>query len=1716
MAKSAQRINDLKTKMAGISDTKMPVEEVKKYNDEIRTARQEYYALIKKSQELAKLRMPTESYQKAIAQIERLESVLGKVAQKQASGGELTDEGQAKVERLKKNLAEWQTYKKQLESSDKAYVGGDAEYQATRQELAKASERLKDAKNAYDTARTDFQRTQQVSHAQVNQELIKEQEQLNKLTRAYQKELQTSALANRQEINPNNMKEAKSSVSSLKDEMDTTSKKVKELRVEMARMEKEKAVYDSTRQSVKKYKQELDKAIESFQHLAEEAEKVGSTTFSSQKYQKTLATITELRKGLEQLLKTSSMSDDNEYNSLMVKTMANLEKLKSYKQELQTNGTDYVKGTDSKQYQAIQEQIRQAADTLIEVERKYEEARAKFSEAEQSEYGKVVAEFNEANIKSDALHDTFLKAQESVAKASREILTEVEKDREAVKDKPFTVEANTESIKKAKKELATMGREIEKASSKIQTLEDKMIEVGNAKTPTEEYKSFEEVIAKAEKRIEVLQARRKALEDAGNKNYKTYDNAGREMEALEAEIRQARKEIQMLVDEGKDFTLGYTTEEFTNLTAQLQEQRANVEKLRQAYEQAESAISDAEKQVAENGEEQTNQSVTGWERVKQAVSNAVNAMMQNSNPAVASIGAIINTCGELASAFGNIVSTAVSVGRRITSAFGTAISVLHNVISTAKKVTSVFRTVYNAVKKVVTAVGSLLKKVMTLGLSFATFGGKATKALKSVTGHANTSGNAITKLGKRILNLAKRAFIFSLITKGFSAIKNNISDAFSSYLKHDTKLKKSVTELRVALKSLSANIVAAFAPIISIVVPYLTQFVNWLIKGVNAVGAFFAALTGKTSYKVATASVKALGDEADSTSKKVDKLKKTLGAYDELNVITQNTDTDTDDGLTWSDATVDNAVSDFAEKLKKAWEEADFTEIGNIIGTKLKNALDSIDWEGIKTVSAKIGKSLATFINGFVETSGLDTSVGKTVGELLNTGISGADAFVTNLHFDSLGDFVADAMNKAIETIEWKKAGEVIQKGLNGVFELAETWSEKFHFEELGNSVKDLINSALGGIEWKTAITASENIGKGIADALNAVMTESTFNNIGKTVAGVVNTVISGAYSFIDSAKWTDWGKAVASGINTVISDIDWEKASDGVKKAVKGFANFFNTIIYDTDFGAIGETLSTVISTALNGISTFFETVDFVAIGSQFVNLLAGIDWLTLLGDVAEVIGSMLLAALELVFGVGATLVSRLLELGASIVEGLFKGVTDALANIGTWLKEHLVDPFIDGIKDLFGIHSPSTKMAEIGGYLIEGLLNGITDGVSGIADWLKTNVVDKVLDGVSAVKDIVVNVGGKIGDTFTAAKDAFDSVKDKAAEVLTSAKEKATGAFSTMADKFANVKDKAAEVLTSAKEKATGALSSMKDKWDSIKSKTSTLTSKLSNKVKSATLSTVKSAWNTIKSKTSTLTSKLSDKTGKKLSTVKNAWEIVKTGTSTLTANLKQGWKGTFTKWLTGNEKGEVKVIAKITKAKNSGAYDPVNDVYDAKGAIHQNGKRFSLPQFSTGGLINAIGNIARFATGGLPSHGTMFVAGENGSEIVGNIGGRTEVLNKSQIASAIYSAVVSGMSTVLGQYVNAILNTQIDCANAIIQSLSLAQTIPDTSYINAIRDGINSSNVITSNDTSWIDRLAEKINTGGNYTFVAQLDGRTIFKETVTQNNLYRTQTGRSAFE
>lgn len=66
-------------------------------------------------------------------------------------------------------------------------------------------------------------------------------------------------------------------------------------------------------------------------------------------------------------------------------------------------------------------------------------------------------------------------------------------------------------------------------------------------------------------------------------------------------------------------------------------------------------------------------------------------------------------------------------------------------------------------------------------------------------------------------------------------------------------------------------------------------------------------------------------------------------------------------------------------------------------------------------------------------------------------------------------------------------------------------------------------------------------------------------------------------------------------------------------------------------------------------------------------------------------------------------------------------------------------------------------------------------------------------------------------------------------------------------------------------------------------------------------------------------------------------------------------------------------------------------------ATGGAYYGGTWHDIPQAASGGKF----------------HGTLFWAGENGAEVVGHAGGRTEVLNRSQLAATMYAAVHSAMS-------------------------------------------------------------------------------------------------------
>lgn len=76
-------------------------------------------------------------------------------------------------------------------------------------------------------------------------------------------------------------------------------------------------------------------------------------------------------------------------------------------------------------------------------------------------------------------------------------------------------------------------------------------------------------------------------------------------------------------------------------------------------------------------------------------------------------------------------------------------------------------------------------------------------------------------------------------------------------------------------------------------------------------------------------------------------------------------------------------------------------------------------------------------------------------------------------------------------------------------------------------------------------------------------------------------------------------------------------------------------------------------------------------------------------------------------------------------------------------------------------------------------------------------------------------------------------------------------------------------------------------------------------------------------------------------------------------------------------------------------------------------------------------------KYAGGTNNAHGSMFIAGEAGAELVGHINGRTEVMNRFQLASVMEHAIVVGMSR-FTQFWSELSKNVVLCANGVINAV------------------------------------------------------------------------------
>ncbi len=522
------------------------------------------------------------------------------------------------------------------------------------------------------------------------------------------------------------------------------------------------------------------------------------------------------------------------------------------------------------------------------------------------------------------------------------------------------------------------------------------------------------------------------------------------------------------------------------------------------------------------------------------------------------------------------------------------------------------------------------------------------------------------KTGFSISKMLMRALLFRTVFRALSAAISGIKTGFQNLAQYSSETNSTISLLMSSLTQLKNSLATAFAPILSVVAPILSRFIGLLSSAASAVAQFFSALTGKSTY---TKAVKVQQDYAASlkkTGSNAKDAKKELEGY--LSPLDEINKMEKKDTDTSSGSGAGGGVSP-GQMFK---EEAIASPIKGI-ADKIRALFAAEDWQGL-------GAFLAQCVNGAFAKMYQALSwenVGPEIVHYLTAFIVTFNSFIQNLDWDLIGRTLGTGINTAVNTlsllvsgIDWGAIGTALSVGLMGLVNEVD-WNA---FGLLIGSyfmIKwDMLVNFVQGIDWG-------KIGEAIGQAMNGAVRAIDLATIGMTLGLAITGVCQAAINFAATFDWIRLGTNIANGINAAIQSIDTSTIGKGISDFAAGFFDML--------------------------IATLSQT-NWMELGNKIVDFIVSVDWI----------------------GIAA----RLAICGVFLIEGLLDGIVGALASIASWMKTHVFDPIVNGFKNLFGIHSPSTVFAEFGHFLIEGLTNGIKDKINSVLQIfqnLKTDLATK-----------------------------------------------------------------------------------------------------------------------------------------------------------------------------------------------------------------------------------------------------------------------------------------------------------------------------------------------------------------------------------------------------
>lgn len=266
-------------------------------------------------------------------------------------------------------------------------------------------------------------------------------------------------------------------------------------------------------------------------------------------------------------------------------------------------------------------------------------------------------------------------------------------------------------------------------------------------------------------------------------------------------------------------------------------------------------------------------------------------------------------------------------------------------------------------------------------------------------------------------------------------------------------------------------------------------------------------------------------------------------------------------------------------------------------------------------------------------------------------------------------------------------------------------FATSFDWATLGESIASGANAAFGSIDWETVATGVGAAVMGIWTAVTTALSQFDWVTVGTTIGSSINTlfaaeggpidwaaaatslntallgIINGISAFLKTVNWKQIGEDIA----TFVASIDWSALATALVGAI------------GTALGGLYQALVGLIESAWTQVEAWWTGIMKTTGGNVWAALLVGL--VSALGGIGEWITNNIV--LPFVNGIRAALgldelsESDLFKMGADIWASFTAGISNAWTAVTTWVKTNIVDPFVEAIKNFFGIASPSTVMA-------------------------------------------------------------------------------------------------------------------------------------------------------------------------------------------------------------------------------------------------------------------------------------------------------------------------------------------------------------------------------------------------------------------------------------